>query len=100
MPCPTYKDGTHNGRLQRGPPTTNFHTVDAETLDYNVFELEASQKLGRVHMFIRDHRHEKAVAIIEGVRRLLAELEQYYHILEIRSSQTGSWAGLIMVLGY
>ena len=82
----------------RGPPLFDFKTIDAETLEYTVMELEASRKLGRVHNFIRDNRHRSAAAIADSVTLLMREIQEYALMNRIRSQQSGSWAGMISTL--
>lgn len=84
----------------RGPPATDFKTIDADILEYTVMELEASRKLGRVHNFIRENRHQSAATVSDGVRLLLREVQEATIMNKIRSQQSGSWAGMIVLLRY
>jgi hypothetical protein len=99
MPCPSHQERSQHGRPRRGPPTTKFRTVDAETLDYNVHELEAAQRFGRVYEFMREFRHDDVATFVNDAQQLLREIETYVTMLEIRKRQTGSWAGMIVTLG-
>jgi hypothetical protein len=96
MPQPARATLVGDGCGIRGPPATDFKTIDAEILEYTVMELEASQKLGRVHKFIRDNRHQPAASISDGVRLLLREIQEYIIMNGIRSRQSSSWAGMIV----
>jgi len=79
---------------------TDFKTIDAETLEYAVMELEASRKLGRVHIFIRNNRHRSAASIVDGVRLLSQEIDEYVLMNRIRAQQIGTWAGMLVSLRY
>ncbi|KAF2676090.1 hypothetical protein K458DRAFT_410766 [Lentithecium fluviatile CBS 122367] len=83
----------------RGPPTTDFKTIDTEMLDHCIMEVEASHKLRRVQAFIRDNRHQTAASISDGIQLLLREIRDHLIILRIRLRQSGSWAGIAVTLG-
>jgi hypothetical protein len=96
---PVHYDGDGiNGRSYPGPPISEFNTVDHDLLHASIMELEASRKLGRVQLFIRNSKHEPLSSIVESSRSLLRHVEEWAKMLRLQLHNDVSWAGMAVIL--
>ncbi|KAF2643609.1 hypothetical protein P280DRAFT_547732 [Massarina eburnea CBS 473.64] len=94
MPFQEFTAGINNGYQHNGPPITEFSTIDSDTLDFSVTELEAARRLGRVQSFIRENHRRPLQSLCAGFDTLLREIQEHIVMLRLRMRTTQSWAGL------
>ncbi|CAI6313814.1 unnamed protein product [Periconia digitata] len=87
-----------NGRSYAGPPVSGFATVDRDTLFASITELEASQRLGQVQMFMRNNCSSPLESIAESGASLLRSIMGYLVMLKVQMRNEVSWAGVAVVL--
>lgn len=98
LPYQPYNDCIQNGTVHKGPPTTGFSIIDAETMDDCVFELEAARMLGRVQSFVREYRYQDIASISDAAGILSSHIEEHIMMLRVKMQNSGSWAGVAVVL--
>lgn len=100
LPFQSYKDSIDNHRVLQGPPMVGFRTLDPNTVEAHIFELEAVRKLARVQALVRDSRHSSSSSFLDAAHLSQRELEQYLTMMKLRTRDTGSWSGVAVALWY